>query len=413
MAKLGQNMSRLKRNNRALLLSLLHQDGPMSRLDMSVRTGLTPATISGLTREMIDAGIVREMGPDPDREPTVAGRKPILLDICSDSRLAAGLVFHRDQGVRVGIMNLRGRLLEDRLLIGDWQDDRFKMVAEALELLNKLISELGVDPERLLGLGVGIAGLVEAGHNGGIYPNYLKPVYASLRDAFQQQSRWPVFVDNNVKAMALGEMLYGAGRQVSNMVFFKVGPGIGSAVVLNGVVYRGSHQGSGEIGHTVVQLDGPTCLCGRRGCLEALASPRALVARARARAVEQPDSAVARLVSGDVDAIDMRTVLEAAAAGDTEVAEWLTIAGRYLGAACANLVNLFDPDVVVLHGGLFGAGPPLSTGFEEVLHSQVYSQLPKDLCVRRSALGEELEVTGAASLALDRYFFSHRLELGG
>lgn len=404
-------MTRLKRNNRALLLSLLHQEGPMSRLDMSVRTGLTPATISGLTREMIEAGIMREMGPDPAREATLAGRKPILLDLCPDSRLAAGLVVHSDQEIRVGIVNLRGQLVGGKVLAGSWQGDRTNLAEQALALITELTKELAVDPARLLGIGVGLAGLVEAGNTTGLYPNYLTSTYVTLREAFGQSTKIPVFVDNNVKAMALGEMLFGAGRQVENLVFFKVGPGIGSAVVLNGELYRGSHQGASEIGHTVFKLDGPKCVCGRQGCLEALASPRALIIQAKELVAQSPASPLARLTGGNPGAVNFDVIMQALWQQDSGVAGILTEAGRYLGTACANLINLFDPDVLVLHGALFNAGPPLADSFAEALQTHVYSQLPDNLRIQHSTLGNDLEVIGAASLALDRFFFSHRLEL--
>lgn len=409
-------MSGLKRGNRAVLLSLLHELGPLSRLDLSARMGITPAAVSGLVREMIDAGIVKEIGPDGSRTAGTAGRKPILLDLVPEACFAVGVVIHRE-GWEIGLMNVRGELVARRSVAQDVRRVDGTVADAIAGAIHGLVQPgeggNGAYAHRTVGVGIGVSGLLAPEGAGGGEASPGSPADGSLavRDLFASRVRLPVFVDNNVKAMAVGEQLFGAGRQTENLVFFKVGPGVGSAAVVDGDLYRGSRNRAGEIGHCVVDPEGPPCVCGRRGCLEAVASPRALVARARAALSSLPPSPLVELARGRPEGVDLETLLAAARQDDAFARDVLGEAARHLGAACAILINLFDPEVVVLHGRFFEGGPAVCEPFRDTLHRHVYARRPDGVNVVTSQLGDGLEVIGAASLAMDRFFFSHRLDL--
>jgi glucokinase len=196
----------------------------------------------------------------------------------------------------------------------------------------------------------------------------------------------PVVMDNDANAAALGEFCFGAGRDQRNLLYVTVSTGIGGGVILDGEIYRGSHGLSGEIGHTIVAADGPLCACGKRGCLEAFASGPA-ISRTYARE--------ARLAS---DKVTAENVFANAASGDQIARQVLDRAIQALGIALANASNLLDPDIIVIGGGVSGAGDALFRPLSQIMHS-LSAPAPADVvAIVPAELGDAVGVLGAVAL---------------
>ncbi len=210
----------------------------------------------------------------------------------------------------------------------------------------------------------------------------------------------PAFMENDANAAAIAEHRLGAGRGSKHMVLVTLGTGIGGGLILDGRVYHGASGAGGEIGHMQLESKGPVCGCGRPGCLEALASGRALAARAREIVMSQPDGYLARLIR-DGQTPSAETLAAAAEAGDSTSAEAIETAGRYLGAGLTNLVFVFNPEVIVIAGSLRKLGERYLGPALEVVRRESYAQSYGDVRIVEAELGDDAAAIGAALVALD------------
>ncbi|MCZ7547218.1 MAG: ROK family protein [Anaerolineae bacterium] len=261
--------------------------------------------------------------------------------------------------------------------------------------IDELLRSTHVDRSRLLGVGVGLAGIVDAA--AGVCR--LSP-FNGWRDVpfaemLERHVDYPVYLDNDVNTLTLVERLYGAGQQVDDFLVVTVGRGIGLGIVANGQVYRGARGGGGEFGHTVVDPEGPLCTCGNRGCLETFAAEPWLVQHARLNGLEvaTPDALVAAAQAGNRVALDV-----------------FRRGGQILGRSMASLVNLFNPTMVIVSGEGVRAGDFMFGPMAEALRQHLFGPLADDFETRVEPLGDDAWARGAASLALRQIFHAPELE---
>jgi glucokinase len=271
------------------------------------------------------------------------------------------------------------------------------MQATLDELVGALEEVIGPD---VAAVGVGAAGLVEAGTGILRFAPNLAWRDAPIRDVVARATGLPVVVDNDCTAGAYGEFRVGAARGVNDVLYLGVGTGIGGGLILAGSLYRGAHGFAAEAGHIVVEEDGPLCGCGNRGCLETVASGRAITREGRAAAREHPP--LAARAGGDPDAVTGPIVVEAARDGDAVARDIVTEAGRRLGVGIAGLVNVLDPALVVVGGGVGGAGDLLLAPAREAYARTVEGgPYRPDVPIVEAGLGTDSAAIGAALLALD------------
>lgn len=348
--------------NRAILLNLLRTD-PQSRAELAAGSGLNKTTVSSLIADLLAAGLVREVG----MAESGGGRPGTVLEL---NPRAGGLI-----GVELGVGYLRV-VLADFCASTLWHKelafDLRECPGAALELMVALVREAAAAARLagcpLLGLGVAVPGLVEIETGTLVFgPNLAwrdVPVRQRLRAAFDL----PIFVDNDAKASALGERYFGVAQGVDDFVFVLANVGLGCGLVLGGQIHRGATGSAGEVGHTTLLVpDAPLCECGNRGCWETLASQRALLDRLRQ--TPRPHAAVGQPPVGQYGDLSMESVVAAAEAGDEVVLRALAETGHYLGLGVANLINTFNPRLVVLGGALSLAAdyllPPIQAAVAE------------------------------------------------
>jgi predicted NBD/HSP70 family sugar kinase len=252
-----------------------------------------------------------------------------------------------------------------------------------------------VSPERLIGIGVGLAGIIDplrgeclvSPHNG-----WRNVPFAQL---LEDRLGCLVYLDNNVNSLTLMELLYGAGQHVRDFLVVTVGRGIGMGIVTNGQIYRGAHGGGGELGHTVVEPEGFLCNCGNQGCLETFVAEPWLVRRAQLKGlnVDGPEA-----------------LMEAAQAGHAAARDVLGQAGRLLGQSMANLVNLFNPDLIIISGEGVRAGEFMFGPMRETMYRHIFNQLANTLTLKIEPLSDDAWARGAASLVLNKFFSVPKLD---
>lgn len=266
------------------------------------------------------------------------------------------------------------------------------------ELAEELAEAKQARPD-VLAAGLGIPATIDFDRGLAIHAVNLTITDVPIRDLMQERIGLPVFVDNDANVAALAEHLYGAGRGAQNVVLLTIGTGIGGGLILNGEVYRGSTGAAAELGHIVIEENGPRCQgnCPNHGCVEALASGTAIAKAGKAAAERDPDSALGKaLAEGPIAG---RTVTELALAGDGPAREVVAQAGRHIGVALTSLANIFDPDVFVIGGGVSAAGDLLLDPAREELRARALPPM-NGRPVKLAELGPDAGMIGAAAMAL-------------
>lgn len=388
----------IKEHNDRLILKTLYDQGELSRAEIARLTGLTPTTVSDSVAGWMDDGLVAEVGV----RPSAGGKPPILLRVVDDSRHLIGVDLAN--GAFAGaIVNLRGQIQHRRCLpISDRGGDA------ALELVYGLLDELvAVADDSLLGIGIGAPGLMDARRGLVRYAVNLDWHDLPLRSLLEERYRLPVYIANDCQAAALAECTFGSARQVANLILIWVGLGIGAGVVLNRALYYGDGFGAGEIGHVKVVDSGELCRCGHYGCLETVASSRAIVRRAREMAAHNPNSLLHRYAASNEpfrfivpDEIDLDAVLHALQAGDPEVVSLVTDVGACLGRAIAHLVCSLNIQRIILAGSIARFGQALIEPIREQVRQSALAALADETRVEFTSLDPDIVILGAAALLL-------------
>ncbi len=418
----GRNITGVKAHNlRAVLLTLLRR-GPLSRVDLTHLTGLSSTTITNLIAELLEEGVVVEAGKEIaplHREPTGkpnTGRPPRLLELVPRARCAVGIHIGVDT-LHVGVTDLFGQL-HAYLVVPHHEDQTPEQTLHrAAELVEQTVAEAGIgrpgtplSHSCLIGVGVGASGLTDPQTGINILAPNLGWRQVPVRQILTERLGYRVAVDNNVRAMALAEAMFGAGREVHSLIFVYGRVGVGAGFVIGGQLYHGSHAGAGEIGHTtVIPSGGAPCRCGNTGCLETLVAEAEIVRQARILAARHPGSTLAACLAEETDS-PVEQVFAAARAGDRAAQGLLNERALYIGTALANLVNIANPDMIIL-GGVFAAGDgyllPMIT---ETMRQRSFAGLGEQTIVCATTFGRKVGVIGAAALALDSFFYSRPVE---
>lgn len=387
--------------NRSLVLDAIKHTGPISRAATAKSVSLAKPTVSLIVAELLASGLVREVGTE--RGAQVRGRPPILLEFDARSRSVAGIHIGVQQSTVILADGMGGEVARRRLPTPR-TDPEATLMGIAAEL-DTLIATAGIPRERLSAVGVCVPGVIDLRAGICVHAPNLGWRDVPVVGILSARIGVPTFVHNTVQAAAAAEYTEGAGRGARTVAFLYAGTGVGAAVVQDGRLFHGSSGMAGEIGHSVIPGATEACACGRQGCLETLASAPA-VARMAQRAVAAGRPTRMTGIGDELTALD---VSAAAEAGDEVAREILSDVGRTLGIAGSWLVNLFDPDVLVIGGGLAGAGDVLVEPLREAVLRHAMTETARRLTIRTWALGQEAKVRGSVILALQNADRSHRL----
>lgn len=304
-------------------------------------------------------------------------------------------------GLRAALADVQGQVLQTKQQTLERGTPAAQVVQESLGMVRGLLQEEGVRPGQLLRVGIGFAGPVDV-LQGETILSHRMPGWERypLRQVFAEALDVTTLVDNDARVIALGEAFFGAGRGVRNLFYVHLSSGVGGGLVVDGQLYRGATTTAGEIGHTLVLEGGPPCSCGRPGHLEALVAAPALIARARELSRDDPE-ALEGYARGDPQGLRLHHVVEAARKGHGPSRQVLREAAHYLALAVANLINLLNPEMVVL-GGIVArlGGEELLGPLREEVQSLAMAVPGQATRIVPSTLGETAVVVGATALAL-------------
>ncbi len=369
MAENGLNLQSLKSKNRSLILYALNESGKLSRKELAGKLALTPAAVTKICAELIDEGFITEHGEMENAGRS--GRKEILLSLRLSDKLIFGINAERD-AITYSICDLSGKLYEKA--VTEFTDDIGQVIKSGKDFLSGMPEML---TEKLVGMGVCLIGNAEDSRFG---------VWKSenLNETFEKSFSLSCVTENNVKAFALAELIYANASERNAVLYFKWGPGIGSAFSSGGNVLSGSDNGVAEIGHYIVDPGGEKCRCGRYGCLETVASRKAIM------------KSVGKNLTPE----------EIAESDDKEITHIMDSKINTVALALSNTATILNAQRIVLFGSLFYCGK-----VKEKLKKQCIRYNPnlKDSMIKESKLNQKNSYIGAAAICAKRFFFEKNL----
>ncbi len=369
-------------------------NGPMTRQEVGDAAGFSPATVSNLVGDLIEQGVIVEVGV----EDSDGGRPRTLLAVNPSYAYVVG-VDVGEQGTLVELFDLAmNALASHTMTLSSAGLDPDESVDQVLQGLEAVIKEGGIGQDRILGVGVGVPGLVEHGRDAVVHAQTVGWDAVPLGQMLRKGTTLPLLVENGAKTMGQAEKWFGAARHVDNAVIVLLGAGIGTSIITDGELYRGPSSSAGEWGHTTINVDGKPCRCGASGCLEAYVGARAMVTRydelrRRPREIEGTDEIVARLQD-----------IAAAGPGDRSATKLLAETSNYLGAGLANLINLFNPERIVI-GGWLGQllTDRLLPDIIEVASRHALKLPFSQVAIVPAELGTDAVALGAATLPISEF----------
>jgi predicted NBD/HSP70 family sugar kinase len=376
----------VRTTNLAVVLGYVRANAPCSRADIAASTGLNKATVSSLVSELIDRRLLRETGLTERR----IGRPATMIVMDGAPYAALGLEVGTDHLAAVAIDLAGERLLSWRRAFSGRGVPANKSLATIAALARRALARLHDDGRQVLGLTAGVAGLVDGDGVVRLAPNLGwrdVPVREALAHALDAPA-FPVTVDNDANLAVRAEYRYGAHAGTGNLVYLSGEAGVGAGIVADGQPLHGGRGYAGEIGHLPVVPDGPACACGRRGCLEAVASAGALLRRLGG---EEPVD-----LEPEID-----DVVRRARAHEPQVLAALRELGRHLGYGAAQLANLINPEVVVLGGYYVPLAPWLLPAAQDELLERAFAPDAGGCRLVASALGQDATAIGGAATVLD------------
>jgi predicted NBD/HSP70 family sugar kinase len=382
--------TRMREHNSGLLLNLLFRQQGLSRADLSRVTGLSRSTVSAIVDDLIASNLVREVGAGDSR----GGRRPTLLEFNDDAHALIGVEMGASH-VAVVVTNLRARVRVRR-------EQRHGVVGEPAatmtlieELIDAALVDVALKPRQLLGIGVAVPCPLDLRNPEHLCPQ-LMPAWDGVNVTGTLARRYgcAVSMDNDANLGALAERWWGVGQSGEDLTYVKVATGVGAGHIIAGEVYRGSSGTAGEIGHIAIDLHGPPCRCGLRGCLAALVGAQALQDRVDAGIAKGEASILARRDRS------VESLVEAARGGDRLARDVIAEAGGYLGVAVASLLNLLNPAIVVLGGPLTAAGDLLLGRIRDTVQHRSLWRSVAEARIVTSELGDAAVAVGAATLVL-------------
>jgi len=380
--------------------AVVRRFGPISRVGIYKQTNFRRTTISHITRELLEEGKLVEVG----RSDNPLGRKQILLKLNEQFGYIVGIEFD-DQQILAGLMDLHPTVVTVISEPTDLSRGRDGLLDQLKRIARKAIQAAGIDPSRVVGIGIADPGLVDSRRGVTIMSSTIDSWNdVPLREIFEEEFQVPVVVESKTRAKALAEQVLGSGSKQNNIIYLDYGAGIGAGVIIDGQLLYGHDCGAGEIGHMHMTDVGPACKCGSTGCLEAIAGTGALEGRARKALSEGAVSRVLALAGGEIADVTAWMILESAHAGDKMCGNLVSELARDLGVGLANVVNLFNPAVLVLDKRLEPGGDFLLDQIMRVLKGFALATFSTKMDLRYSTLGEEGGILGLGLSVLDKRF---------
>lgn len=379
----------MKSVNKTLILNKIRTSAPISRSEIAKETKLTPPTVSSNVKELIDEGLVIESELGESK----GGRKPTMLLINQEAYYVVGVDVSPEE-IKCGFVDLSGDILKRSSIPLSLPLTKEKFLKALIEGIDQVLRQVSREKnEKLIGIGVAMHGVVDVEKGISLFAPNLSLTDIPIKEVLEKKYPVEVKVENDARAIALGEFLFGDHNDAQSMLVLNVGRGIGAGFMIQDELYHGAQDLAGEVGHMMIDLNGDVCECGNRGCFQTMATGDAIAKRAKER------------LKGDfpIDGSG-ETVYTFAEEGNTVCKEILTETGHLIGIGLTNLIHILNPDKIILCGGVMNARKYLLPAILDTIQKHALTEKAKETTVEITSFGDEITVLGAVSLLLNDLF---------
>jgi glucokinase-like ROK family protein len=383
------------------IIDLFLKNGEITKAVVIESLAFSRSKINGGISSLQKKGYIRSIGAGD----YTGGRRSIKFCMNGDFGLVAGVDIGATS-IDIVVADIAGKTYGRLSEIINVRNGPIIVLERVCRLIEKILDENSFTKNRLLGIGIGVPGPVDF-ENGMVVSPPIMPGWDGFPIIQTIQLDFPnarVVVDNDVNVMALGEKFGGAAKDMQNLIFVKIGTGIGSGIICNGVIYRGNNGCAGDIGHISIRKDGKMCHCGNAGCLEAMASGPAIAELGEKAALEGKSSVLLKYWQTNGEKLRAEDVGYAASEGDPVSIEIIRSCGQMIGEVLAGLVSFFNPGMIVIGGGVSSIGNLLLSSIRQVVLRRSLPLATRDLRIVFSAKGPDAGVTGAMALAIEHIF---------
>lgn len=378
MMKKG-SFENMKKQNQKNILSLIKDEDGISRAQIADKLMISRATVTNIVRELISYELVQESAVGKSR----GGRRPMLLNLKSKGAFVIGIEWGIDS-VKAVLLNLKAKIIaDDQIKVRGHDFEEYKDIT--FKLIEKYQSQL-VDSTKIIGIGLGIHGLVDPKKGLSIFTPHFNWKQINIKKIIAREYNYPIFIDNDVRMMAAGEIWQGR----DDFIFINTGSGIGSALVFKAKLHYGNNYAAGELGHMKIKDGGPKCHCGKNGCLESLASKESIILRYK------------KLKT--IDDITFREIINRYQADEKEALLVVNDALNYFARAVSNILNILNPKAVII-GGLFAEyDQVLLNKLHKIIKEGSLNQIADDLKITTAYYKDFAGAVGAAEKVLNNFF---------
>jgi glucokinase-like ROK family protein len=383
--------------NLSSVLRLVYGSAPLSRSQLAAKTGLNKSTISSLVEDLLHRKLVHETGLNSNG----AGRPATLLEV--NPRVGAVIAIELGVDfVSAAVIDFVGSILWRKQIGADPAESQDETIGETRVLVREALAECHNRELPVLGLSFSIPGTVDLDEGVLIFAPNLNWHNVPFRELFAS-AELQVYIENDANAAAVAEHLFGVAQDVKDFVFVFAGVGLGGGLFLNGRLYRGKGGYAGEIGHTSImaepfQLE---CHCGHQGCWEIYANQTSIIRRVEARLAGKAGGMISSMMEASHTPLSISLINQAADAGDKDAREALEEAGRAMGNGFAGLINIFDPEKIILGGPVSIAGNHLMPSIMESVQRHAMHEIADQTEIHVSAFGADASLVGAAAVVVD------------
>lgn len=399
------NQQLIKETNLTLLFNLINRDGPISRAELAQKTKLSPTTVSTLSGELLYNEIVLETGIGIS---TSSGRKPIMLEVNPKGGYVATIEMLSDK-FNLILYDLKcNEIAINKVDIKDYSDIGLKIVIAINELLNKNT----ISNDKLFGICIGIPGLIDYENNKVISSTVIdinedNNFYLEIKESFSDIT---ILIGNESSFFTYAEKEFGISGDIRNLIFIDINIGIGAGIILDGKIFSGSYGQAGEIGHMSIDINGPKCKCGNRGCLEIMSNIPAIIQKVTVAIASGRKTLVNKYTNNDLSKIDIDIIRKALDEDDALICEIIKTKSMELAYGINNIANLFNPQVIVIGGEIIRLGNKFLESIKKAVLSIGLKPNIEKIDIRYSSIEKNSVNLGGAKYLLDNIFNAAVLE---
>ncbi|GGM33436.1 transcriptional regulator [Paraliobacillus quinghaiensis] len=388
----------MKSLNKSIILNKILNNGPISRAQIAKETNLTPPTVGSIVKELMEQEIVEESAQGTSQ----GGRKPTMLVINHRGFYVVGV----DAGpkeIECILTDLSGKTISHFISGITLPISK----EEFLETLNRCIHHL-LEPhqklkEKVIGIGVAMHGVVDVATGTALFAPNLHLRDVPIKAALEKEFNYAVKVENDARALALGEVWFGQGKESESMIAVNIGNGVGAGIAIKGKLYHGNADIAGEIGHMTIDLHGKQCECGNKGCLQTVVSGPGIAERA-IEGLDNGEKSKLQIIRDQGETVTGAMVHHVAQGGDTFAQQLLEEIGEYIGVGLTNLIHVINPSKIIIGGGVSKAGDFILEPIQNTIKQRAITEQAKQTKVVLSNLGDQATALGAVSLLLAELF---------